>query len=115
MMMTTATIRLEYLGGHTSRGPCWFGADDRTEEMLSRAEAQTGLTRDAILIALANGQEIQTGSGWNSRIRCADVAEARRVARQAQIDATPAPRFTCRRCGEHRDTTVPGHCDDCEA
>lgn len=26
----------------------------------------------------------------------------------------PAPRFTCRRCGEHRDTTLQGHCDDCE-
>ena len=24
-------------------------------------------------------------------------------------------RFTCRRCGEHQDTTRRGHCDDCEA
>lgn len=29
--------------------------------------------------------------------------------------ATTPKRFTCRRCGEHRDTTVRGHCDDCEA
>ena len=26
-----------------------------------------------------------------------------------------APRFTCKSCGEHRDTTRRGHCDDCEA
>ena len=26
-----------------------------------------------------------------------------------------APRFTCPRCGEHRDTTRRGHCDDCES
>ena len=23
--------------------------------------------------------------------------------------------YTCPRCGDHRDTTVSGHCDDCEA
>jgi hypothetical protein len=23
--------------------------------------------------------------------------------------------FTCSRCGDHRDTTLAGHCDDCEA
>ena len=28
--------------------------------------------------------------------------------------ATSSPRFTCPRCGEHRDTNVRGHCDDCE-
>jgi hypothetical protein len=28
--------------------------------------------------------------------------------------AQPNHRFTCATCGEHRDTTRRGHCDDCE-
>ena len=43
-------------------------------------------------------------------------------ARQDRVDAdlaTPKTsleeRFTCRQCGEHRDTTLQGHCDDCES
>ncbi len=40
------------------------------------------------------------------------IVDAARLAKPA---APAAYRFTCRRCGEHRDTTVRGHCDDCEA
>ena len=35
---------------------------------------------------------------------------------EALVEDTPTNhRFTCRSCGEHRDTTRDGHCDDCEA
>ena len=35
---------------------------------------------------------------------------AKSIARQPE-----RYRFTCPKCGDHRDTTIPGHCDDCEA
>lgn len=45
------------------------------------------------------------------------LATARQAAASASRPARvapPAPRFTCHRCGEHRDTTRRGHCDDCD-
>ena len=43
----------------------------------------------------------------------------KRLFREASKPLTQQPpthyRFTCPKCGEHRDTTIPGHCDDCEA
>jgi hypothetical protein len=37
------------------------------------------------------------------------------VARGVRNYVAPVEQFTCPRCGEHRDTTIAGHCDDCEA
>ena len=50
---------------------------------------------------------------WRAIQREVDKIEG---ARMQPVTTVPhIPRFTCRRCGEHRDTTIPGHCDDCEA
>ena len=32
-----------------------------------------------------------------------------------QFSRARQERFTCRQCGEHRDTALQGHCDDCES
>jgi hypothetical protein len=42
------------------------------------------------------------------------LQEIELAATAGPVAKTPAPRYTCRACGEHRDTTRPGHCDDCE-
>ena len=49
------------------------------------------------------------------RAAAAEMATPEMQAKLAAHIAAHAPRFTCPRCGEHRDTTVRGHCDDCEA
>jgi len=63
---------------------------------------------DEVIAALVAGRQVQTGTDWNQMIRLAPAVCPPRPV-------TPAPRFTCPRCGDHRDTTLRGHCDDCEA
>jgi hypothetical protein len=64
------------------------------------------------------GQQVEFCPNW--RVCGHHVgAPLARVANTAatptrSVRTVPAPRFTCPRCGEHRDTTVRGHCDDCE-
>ena len=59
------------------------------------------------LAELATGAETRYASGWDSLVRLP------RTPRAPAVRPAP-PAFTCRRCGEHRDTTIAGHCDDCD-
>jgi len=43
------------------------------------------------------------------------MAEPEMQARKRAHEKATRPRYTCPRCGGHRDTTIRGHCDDCEA
>lgn len=64
-------------------------------------------TVEAVQQALLAGREVTHAEYWHAKIR---LAPAPRTAQSTVVHA-----FTCPRCGEHRDTTVSGQCDDCEA
>ncbi len=58
------------------------------------------------LVTLESGQPVRFAADWYANVRLP------RTPRPAVV--APEPRFTCRVCGSHRDTTISGHCDDCE-
>jgi len=90
-------------------GSRWVAAHEFAASLQSEADVRA---------ALANGREIRIGMNWDAEIRDAGVAATRQAgtaARFQELQARMAPRFTCRRCGDHRDTTFRGHCDDCES
>lgn len=67
--------------------------------------------------AIAAGESIEWSKGNPTRhttcpARPAVTADP--YARTAAL-STARRRFTCRICGDHRDTTIPGECDDCGA
>lgn len=59
------------------------------------------------LAELASGAEVLYSSDWDDLIRLP------RTPRAPAVRPAP-PTFTCPTCGEHRDTTLRGHCDDCD-
>lgn len=54
---------------------------------------------------------------WSVRAAAQCEVERRDRAQAASRPryTPPTPRYTCPRCGEHRDGNCPGHCDDCES
>ena len=100
---------------------------DRTQEFLNAA-AQFGARRieggafgdaeacsrrgfygtiESVQQALSAGREVTHGEYWHAKIRLTPMPRAARAA--------AAHAFTCTHCGSHRDTTIAGQCDDCEA
>ena len=66
--------------------------------------------------AITVGQQIDWVRGEKPMHAGCDAPVARAAA--GTLPGTysrPTPRFTCRRCGDHRDTTISGRCDDCDA
>ena len=89
-----------------------------TQRAAGAAFAASLQSEADVRAALANGREIRIGTNWDAEIRDAGVAATRQAetsARFQELQARMAPRFTCRQCGDHRDTTFRGHCDDCES
>lgn len=61
-----------------------------------------------------NYRDSQTAGLSAATIRDSYSDLAIQVAEAETRKPTRRPRFTCRRCGEHRDSNLRGHCDDCE-
>ncbi|HUI31181.1 MAG TPA: hypothetical protein VLX91_13295 [Candidatus Acidoferrales bacterium] len=59
------------------------------------------------------GRGVETGEKSPNHYYDHSIGQIRVIAVAPQ--AIHQPRFTCPKCGEHRDTTRRGHCDDCEA
>jgi hypothetical protein len=91
----------------------WRTATDRSAALLAQSVGResyvggqyvTVESLDHALTLLEQGTALSTGD--LTQIRYQPVPTPPRVEAR--------PRFTCRRCGENRDTTLQGHCDDCE-
>jgi len=108
----TTSLLLRPLLSLESNGQ-WYPVDlDRIEEYLGWAVRHTGQNHEQIVAQLNAGREVQHGGQfgsrqWYHRLRLTPLPRETRPESR--------PRFTCPRCGEHRDTTISGHCDDCEA
>jgi len=90
-------------------------------EMLSALAGNTMTLQDAVAWVRARQFEyaLEFMCGDIPLALCATrtaLVAACNQRRRASVASVPAsrPRFTCPRCGEHRDTNVSGHCDDCE-
>jgi hypothetical protein len=119
------TQTLEYRSG-----TYWFAVPpEREAEFVAEALAEFArapqfyapahyTTEAELRAALAGGRTVQYDQRWDATLRdagaAANAAQAWRARRAAA--ARTAPRqYTCPACGDHRDTTFAGHCDDCEA
>ena len=81
---------------------------DRTDEFVNKAAAFSRRSAADVLATLETGKSVTYADYvWYAKIR---LTPAPRAARLAVAHA-----FTCTHCGSHRDTTIAGQCDDCEA
>lgn len=79
--------------------------NERALETLTWCGVPVVLTPDQ-MAALTAGKPVRFASDWYAKIRLPQTAR--------KLAPPVASLFTCPTCGEHRDTTRPGLCDDCD-
>ena len=87
----------------------WIDCGKREQEFLEWCFENSGGDKAAVYAALAAGKTVRNDpDDWYSNCRDGDVFAAKLATTQSS-----SHKFTCRKCGEHRSTTIAGRCDDC--
>ena len=71
-------------------------SNDRSESFLTMCEAFQKMTRDEIMAKLAAGEVLKYDCDWYAKIRCGNIADAKRAATMA---ARPVPVMVRCDCG----------------